>query len=88
MAGGAGEYICPCGYGLLQAVAMYDAGFVVFRGTVSPFPLRAWAYWWAYLVGVSIDDKVLEGFGRSGVDAFSFGATADVGFFGGFGDGR
>ena len=52
----------------MQAVAMYDAGFVGFRRTVSPFPNASVGV----LVGVSIGDEVLEGFGRSGVDAFSF----------------
>ena len=83
MAGGAGEYICPCGHGLLQAVAMYDAGFVVFCRTVILFHCErgriGGRIWWA-----SRFWKVLEGL----VLILSpFGATADVGFFGGFGDG-
>eukprot|EP00579_Thalassiosira_antarctica_P006940 CAMPEP_0201878020 /NCGR_PEP_ID=MMETSP0902-20130614/9287_1 /ASSEMBLY_ACC=CAM_ASM_000551 /TAXON_ID=420261 /ORGANISM="Thalassiosira antarctica, Strain CCMP982" /LENGTH=119 /DNA_ID=CAMNT_0048405589 /DNA_START=348 /DNA_END=705 /DNA_ORIENTATION=- len=55
--------------GFLQAVAVYDAGFV---GQSVLFPLRAWAYW-----GRLEGDEVLGGLALT---HSPFCATADVGF--------
>ena len=67
--------------GFLQAVAMYDAGFLGFRRIVSPFSTAGVGV----LVVGSMDDEVLEGLALT---LSPFGATADVDFFGGFGDGQ
>jgi hypothetical protein len=68
----------PAGMGFLQAVAMYDAGFVGFRRTVSPVSSVSVGV----LVGVATGDEVLGGLALTHSPV---GATADVGFFGGFG---